>query len=359
MGKKSTCWIYGRGLSAAVVAEQALGRGYRVVSIGSGIGGLCADEKCLDTYISKYGPHIFHTDNEKIWKYVNKYADWIPYMNAPVAQYGDKYYSMPISLYTLQQIYGVGDLKELEIKLADATEAIPDPKNAKEMALSKVGREIYEKLFEQYTKKQWKRDPSELDKSILERIPIRMYWNNNYFNDTYQGLPKDGYSTFILNLFGETEFVDGCCEWVDRGAGDKVFICDAPDKVFSYLFGKIPYLKTGFKRVKAEQRAAVINHCDDSTPFTRTTNYSLLWPKKRCRIDFTISEEPLGTGSESETNVDWVEECYPARDVEIFDKYKKFCEEKGYILCGRLAQNKYLNMDQAIENAWEICNLYL
>lgn len=351
-------FIYGRGLSAATIAQKAQELGYKVYCYGGELGGLCKDHECMGTYISEYGPHIFHTDKKEVWDFVNKFSDWVPYMNAPVAQYGDKFYSMPISLYTLQQIFGTGDAKKLaELLACEVDVSCANPKNAKEMALSKVGKKIYEILFEQYTKKQWKKDPSELDKSIFERIPIRMYWNNNYFNDTYQGLPLNGYTTLIKNLFGEAVMLD--YDDVDLSSFHKVFICDALDLVGGMAFGKIPYLKTGFKRVNVDQRSAVVNHCDDTTPFTRTTNYSLLWPKRRSRLDFCMSEEPLGEGLPSQTDVHYSVDCYPARDTETYEKYKKYFEGQGFVLCGRLAENLYLNMDAAIENAWEKCKLYL
>ena len=367
--KKKSILIVGNGLSAASLAAKALELGYKVIVWAKDLnGGLCEDYKTSSgVYVSKYGPHIFHTSNKEVWEYIHGFSDWIPYINSPLAEYRGRLYNLPINLHTLQQVYGTSNLEDIEKMLEEDRRYVTgEPTNARESAIKRVGRTIYEMFFKAYTMKQWGVGAEQLDPSILARVPLRLTWNNNYFNDLYQGLPAEGYTNFIRKLFKGVKAIP-------RNEGDtlehvvsyvkpyKVFICEAPDKLFNYQFGYIPYKQTSFHtNMTIGHQAAVVNHNDFSTTATRTTNYALLWPTKRGE-DVYVTEFPLNDHFKEEVKTEAYEtkRCYPARQTGVYDQYAKFCKEKGYILCGRLAENKYLDMDKAILNSWEKAKKYL
>ena len=387
--KQRKICIIGSGLSAAVIAEQAITKGYSVTVYQTDdyIGGLCADQAVFYP-VSFFGPHIFHTNDKEIWEYVTSKADWLPYINSPLAEYEGKYYNLPINLHTLYQMYGTADIEELKKLLAKDGVDLNGHcygRNAEEACIMRVGKKLYEALFKAYTEKQWKTEVKNVDGDVLRRVPVRFTWNNNYFNDLYQAVPANGYSDFIRKLFEGAKIIQGSVakellsldEFTSQLSEkyDKIFICEAPDKDLKYVFGRIPYLKTKFVPLndsKNSKPAAVINHCDHSTEATRTTSYNYLRPVHQTSsgMKSRISEIPLAEDLDEKGEArpeegivyygdEWTACCYPARDTNIYNKYKQYCEQNDYILCGRLAENKYLNMDQAIKNAIEKAKKYL
>lgn len=381
--KKRKCLIVGYGLSAAVLAREAIKKGYAVDIFPNGDleGGLCAD----NDVIQYFGPHIFHTSDKKIWDYMNEFGEMIPYVNSPIAEYKGKYYNLPINMHTLYQVFRVSTEEEAKKALEAEIVKNPFPSNAEEAALSVVGKTLFEMFFKTYTEKQWKTTCDKVPAKILQRIPVRFTWNNNYFNDVYQGLPKFGYSSLVRNMTlgariikkdSEVELL-GIYDYLEKARSryEKICICQALDKAFGYESGAIPYLKTRFTNLGdgCKVPAPVINHCDDSTPATRTTNYGLL-SYGTTSVGVYVSEEPLGEDKDSCGNLreeeqvsynwakkgeTWTKCCYPARDTELYQRYAKFASDKGYILCGRLAENLYLDMHAAVKNALEKAKCYL
>lgn len=366
--------VVGDGLSAACVAYFAHKAGAKVFHYtrsGEITGGMCEDVYDRDTgvYVSTCGPHIFHTDKEEIWKFVNKIATWVPYINSPMARYKNKYYNLPFNMNTFQQVFGTSTADAAREAIQADQVYCENPQNSEEMALSVAGKTIYEIFQKSYTEKQWKVSAKELPPSILSRVKLRFDYNNNYFNDLYQGLPLNGYTNFIRELFrlseaenistGNDESIEDLQEKYTCGI---VYICCALDELSidyenTYALHKapkIPYLYTRFVRSEYSYSAAVVNHNDMSTPFTRTTNYALLWPRRRGK-DFSVSELPLGPyNSSDKKSFENAVPCYPARDTEVYNLYKEMIMDKGWIPVGRLAENRYLDMSPAIENAFEV-----
>lgn len=360
----SNVLVAGSGLSAACVCYFVNELGHDVYRFAreEAIGGLCADywsEK--GTYVSKYGPHIFHTSEKWIWDFVNKFADWVTYTNSPKALYKGKYYSLPMNMNTFQQVFGVQTASEALLKIKADIDNIHQ-NDAEAWAIGKMGKTLYEMFFKHYSEKQWKKDVKELPCDTLSRVPLRLWYSDNYFKDLYQGLPKDGYTNFISNILLASNikdtFIDETGIQFETVAPnfDHVFICDRPDAYAPSLGSPIKYGSTLFKEESLDdwrQDAAVVNHCDTTQDWTRTTDYSLLYPTKRGE-SIIISETPLGEDCRRYGGV----ACYPTTDKK-YDQYKMNLEFRKYILCGRLAENKYLDMAPAIANAREkVYNLF-
>ena len=369
--------VIGNGLSAASVcyfANENNAKVFRVYDSDT-IGGLCEDnwDNYHMTYMSRFGPHIFHTSDLWVWKWVNDIAPFMTYQNSPKAFYKGKFYSLPFNLNTMQQVYGVQTSSEARCKIDADRKICKNPKNAEEMAKSSVGETFFEMFQKSYTEKQWKRPVSEVSPDILARVPIRYTYNDNYFNDLFQGIPLDGYTNFIRRIFeksNETLILRTPTEFDYKEISeiydiDKIVVCDRPDKWFSReLNGEvIPYGCTRFSRVKPtiwSQDAAVVNHCDNSRDCTRTTDYALLTSKKTTIPGLIQSEVPLGELTREElckqsSIIPYEYEtaaCYPTTSL-VYTEYEKLLAGKEIFLCGRLAENKYLNMDQAIINARE------
>lgn len=366
--------VIGNGLSAATFSYFAHKEGHNIFRIyyDSTIGGLCEDawDPKHSAYISRSGPHIFHTSDLEVWRWVNSIAPFMTYQNSPKALYKGKFYSLPFNLNTMQQVFGVQTSSEARCKIDADRKIYKNPKNAEEMAKSSVGETFFEMFQKSYTEKQWKRPASKVSPGILARVPVRYTYNDNYFNDLFQGLPIDGYTNFIKEIFEKSKATFIQCQVGEFDYNkiaslyniDKIVICDRPDlwlgKELNYEM--IPYGCTKFSRVDSRlwsQDAAVVNHCDNTRDCTRTTDYALLTSKITTIPGLLQSETPLGELSKNEFAkscfIPYEQEvvaCYPTSSI-IYEKYKIFAEEKGIILCGRLAENKYLNMDQAIINA--------
>lgn len=372
--------VIGNGLSAASVCYYAHKIGIKTFRVynDDSIGGLCEDKWDTDAnaYISRFGPHIFHTSDQALWREVNAITPFMTYQNSPKALYRGKYYSLPFNLNTLQQVFGVQTSQEALLRLDQDREFYKSPSNAEEAAKSNIGKTLFEMFQKEYSEKQWKCDVSEIPAEILARVPVRLIYDDNYFNDLYQGIPCGGYTNFIKDLFScaETEFhlitpdifnLDDVKEQLEI---DEVFLCDRPDKWVKFerqdIIGKvkffslsIPYGHTLFEKNRTDwkQDAAIVNHCDSIRPWTRTTDYGLMCWRANGRPGKIYSETPLGEvkSYDYRTIVPYESEaraCYPTKSEE-YDRVATEAKRQGMILCGRLAENKYLNMDQAMLNA--------
>jgi UDP-galactopyranose mutase len=317
--------------------------------------GNCYTENISDINIHKYGPHIFHTSNKKIWNYINQFTKFNNYVNRPKVNFEDEIYSFPINLFTLYQLWGVKTPKEAEDTLKLVKHNIKNPQNLEEWILSQAGEEIYYKFIYGYTKKQWNTDPKNLPKSIIQRLPIRLNYNDNYFNDIYQGIPIGGYSKMMSNMIDNTEIVLDCDYFDKKDYWDSlakaVIYCGPIDRYFNYCFGKLEYRSLSFDTQKLDvadfQGCAIMNYTSDKVEHTRIVEH-----KHFCTYDLPhtviTKEYPADFGSSNEP-------FYPINNTEnnkIYKNYKKLSNKiKNTTFGGRLAQYKYFDMHQVVASA--------
>ena len=350
--------IVGAGLFGSVFAYEARKKGKRclVIDKRSHIGGNAYCEKIEDINVHKYGAHIFHTSNKEIWDYVNSLAKFNNFINSPLAVYKSEVYNLPFNMYTFSKMWGIttpAQAKEIiEKQVKEA--GIKNPSNLEEKALSLVGRDIYEKLIKGYTKKQWQRECNTLPPSIIERIPIRFTYDNNYFNDTYQGIPIGGYNVIIEKLLSGIE-VRLNTDYFDLEEREKIAektIYTGPiDRFFDYQLGTLEYrsirLETKVIDCCDYQGNAVINYCDEEIPYTRVIEHK----------HFEFGKQPKTVVS-WEYSKEWTkndEPFYPINDEKnnaLYQKYKELASTKpNVIFGGRLGEYKYYDMDKVIEKA--------
>ena len=350
--------IVGAGLFGSVFAYEARKRGKRclVIDKRSHIGGNAYCEKIEDINVHKYGAHIFHTSNKEIWDYVNSLAKFNDFINSPLAVYKSEVYNLPFNMHTFSKMWGITtptqakEIIEKQVKEA----GIKSPSNLEEKALSLVGRDIYEKLIKGYTKKQWQRECNTLPPSIIERIPIRFTYDNNYFNDTYQGIPIGGYNVIVEKLLSGTE-VRLNTDYFDLEEREKIAektIYTGPiDRFFDYQLGTLEYrsirLETKVIDCCDYQGNAVINYCDEEIPYTRVIEHK----------HFEFGKQPKTVVS-WEYSKEWTkndEPFYPINDEKnnaLYQKYKELASTKPNIIFGgRLGEYKYYDMDKVIEKA--------
>ena len=355
--------IVGSGLFGATFANLAResGKTCLVLEKRKHIAGNCYTDKIRDINVHVYGPHIFHTSNREIWDYVNKFATFNSFINSPKVRYKDNIYSFPINLFTLYQLWGCKTPTEAELKLKDVKLNIPNPSNLEEWVLSQVGEEIYEKFIKGYTTKQWGRDPKELPSFIIKRLPIRLTYDDNYYNDPYQGIPIGGYTQMIKNMFGNTpietgvDFLQDVEYWSSKA--NKVVYTGALDELFNYDRGELEYrsLKFDISEVFMSdyQGNAIVNYTEQNIPFTRIIEHKHF---EQTKSDTTIITR--------EYPQDWnrsLEKYYPVNNVKNTDLhkyYKSECEKTfpNMILGGRLACYQYFDMHQVIGQAMHIWN---
>ena len=350
--------IVGAGLFGSVFAYEARKRGKRclVIDKRSHIGGNAYCEKIEDINVHKYGAHIFHTSNKEIWDYVNTLAKFNNFINSPLAVYKSEVYNLPFNMHTFSKMWGITtptqakEIIEKQVKEAK----IKNPSNLEEKALSLVGRDIYEKLIKGYTKKQWQRECNTLPPSIIERIPIRFTYDNNYFNDTYQGIPIGGYNVIVEKLLSGIE-VRLNTDYFDLEEREKIAektIYTGPiDRFFDYQLGTLEYrsirLETKVIDCCDYQGNAVINYCDEEIPYTRVIEHK----------HFEFGKQPKTVVS-WEYSKEWTkndEPFYPINDEKnnaLYQKYKELASTKPNIIFGgRLGEYKYYDMDKVIEKA--------
>lgn len=353
--------IIGAGISGAVLAERyaAIGKKVLIVEKRNHIAGNCydyIDENGI--LVSKYGAHLFHTNEESVWDYVNKFSDWYPWEHKVIARVDDKTVPIPVNITTVNELFDLRITTEDEMKswLEEHRSHIAKPANGEEAVLSRVGPVLYEKMFKHYTKKQWDKYPAELDASVLERIPVRTNYDDRYFSDTYQALPKGGYTKLFENILNspnieillETDYFDVKDQYKNY---EKLFYTGPVDRFFEFkhsLTEKLEYRSINFvsETVDVEffQENSVVNYPGTEVDFTRIIEYKHFGNQKSAKT--TVVKE---------FTVDEGEPYYPVpnpRNQEIYARYKTEAEKLIDVhFVGRLANYKYFNMDQAFKNA--------
>ena len=356
--------IVGSGLYGATIAQQAkkAGKSVLVIDKRPNIGGNIYTEKVEGINVHKYGAHIFHTNNKEVWDYVTSFVDFNRFTNSPVANYKGELYSMPFNMYTFNKMWGVVTPEEAAAKIEEQKKEITgEPKNLEEQAISLVGRDIYEKLVKGYTEKQWGRDCKDLPAFIIKRLPVRLTFDNNYFNALYQGIPIGGYTKLIEKMLEGIEVrlnVDYLenKEELDKLA-EKVIYTGPIDAYFDYKLGTLEYRSVRFENEILDkpnfQGNAAVNYTDRETPWTRIIEHK--W--------FEFGKDENGndlpkTVISREYSSEWKlgdEPYYPVNDTKnstLYEQYKALAEaEDNVIFGGRLGEYKYYDMDKTIEVA--------
>ena len=358
--------VVGSGLFGAVFARQATDAGKKVLVIDKrpNIAENVYTEKVEGINFHKYGAHIFHTNNTEVWNYVNRFATFNRFTNSPVANYKGELYSMPFNMYTFNKMWGVVTPEEAAAKIEEQRQEITgEPQNLEEQAISLVGRDIYEKLVKGYTEKQWGRDCKELPAFIIKRLPVRLTFDNNYFNALYQGIPIGGYTKMVANLLDGIDVQLNEDYLVDRAKwdalADKVVYTGAIDAFFNYSLGNLEYRSVRFENEVLDipnfQGNAAVNYTDRETPWTRIIEHK--W--------FEFGKDENGndlpkTVISREYSSEWRpgdEPYYPVNDEkngELYKKYRALAEqEEKVIFGGRLGEYKYYDMDAVIASALE------
>ena len=356
--------IVGSGLYGATIAQQAkkAGKSVLVIDKRPNVGGNIYTEKIEGINVHKYGAHIFHTNNKEVWDYVTSFVDFNRFTNSPVANYKGELYSMPFNMYTFNKMWGVVTPEEAAAKIEEQKKEITgEPKNLEEQAISLVGRDIYEKLVKGYTEKQWGRDCKDLPAFIIKRLPVRLTFDNNYFNALYQGIPIGGYTKLIEKMLEGIEVrlnVDYLenKEELDKLA-EKVIYTGPIDAYFDYKLGTLEYRSVRFENEILDkpnfQGNAAVNYTDRETPWTRIIEHK--W--------FEFGKDENGndlpkTVISREYSSEWKlgdEPYYPVNDTKnstLYEQYKALAEaEDNVIFGGRLGEYKYYDMDKTIEVA--------
>lgn len=352
--------IVGAGLYGSVFARLATDSGKKclVIDKRDTVAGNIYTEDIGGINVHKYGAHIFHTSNKEVWEFVNKFAEFNRYTNSPIANYKGEIYSMPFNMYTFNKMWGVVTPEEARKKIDEqmADCRVDEPKNLEEQAMNLIGKDIYEKLVKGYTEKQWGRKATELPGFIIKRLPVRLTYDNNYFNDTYQGIPIGGYTKMIENMLDGIEVRLGVDFLKNReelsSLADKIVYTGMIDEYYDYCFGELEYRSLRFETeaipdVDNYQGNAVVNYTDAETPYTRIIEHKH-FEFNTCK-GTVISREYPATWKKGD------EPYYPMnndRNNELYQKYAKKAEEdKNVIFGGRLGKYKYYDMDDTVEVA--------
>lgn len=351
--------IVGAGLYGAVFAHELNKRGKKclVIDRRSHIGGNAYTENVSGIQVHKYGAHIFHTSDEEVWEYVRQFAEFNDFVNSPVAVYKGERYNLPFNMNTFFQMWGVRTPEEAKEKIRQqvAELGIQEPKNLEEQALSLVGRDVYEKLVKDYTEKQWGRDCKDLPAFIIKRLPCRFTYDNNYFNDPYQGIPVGGYTAMVEKMLAgievrlETDFFQLIQK--EPGIAKKIVYTGCIDEYFQYRLGHLQYRSVRFETeelpVEDFQGNAVINYTSWEQPYTRIIEHK----------HFEFGKQPT-TVISREYSQEWqpgLEPYYPINDeanTVLYARYEALAaEEKNVIFGGRLGQYRYYDMDKVIRAA--------
>ncbi|MCK3658647.1 UDP-galactopyranose mutase [Pasteurellaceae bacterium Pebbles2] len=357
--KKYDYLIVGAGLFGSIFAYEATKRGKKclIIEKRDHIGGNCYTQNVEGINVHKYGAHIFHTSNKKVWDYIQQFAEFNRFTNAPVARYKNELYSLPFNMLTFNKMWGVITPEEAAAKIQEqiAKENITEPTNLEEQAISLVGREIYEKLIKGYTEKQWGRKCTELPAFIIKRLPVRYTYDNNYFYDTYQGIPNGGYTAIFekmlenievklnVDFFAEREYYENLAE--------QTVFTGMIDEYFGYQFGKLEYRSLRFDNeildTENYQGNAVVNYTEAEVPYTRIIEHK--------HFEFGKQEKTVITREYSIEYQDGDEPYYPINDQrnnEMYAQYKALAEQQNKVIFGgRLAQYKYFDMHNIIAEA--------
>ncbi|MBO5394948.1 MAG: UDP-galactopyranose mutase [Clostridia bacterium] len=351
--------IVGAGLFGATFAYEMNKRGKKckIIDKRSHIGGNIYCEKVEDINVHKYGAHIFHTSNKEIWDYVNQFAEFNNYINSPVAIYKDEVYNMPFNMNTFSKMWNIKTPAEAKAKISEqiASLRITEPKNLEEQALSLVGTDVYTKLVKGYTEKQWGRSCNELPSFIIKRLPLRFTYDNNYFNDRYQGIPIGGYTPIIEKMVEGSEVELGV-EYKDfikttTDTFDKILYTGMIDEYYDFKFGNLEYRTVRFENEVLDtdnyQGNAVVNYTEREVPYTRIIEHK----------HFEFGKQPK-TVISREYPTEWkpgLEPYYPINDERnstLYAKYKALADQEGNVIFGgRLGHYKYYDMDKVIAEA--------
>ncbi|MBD3107616.1 UDP-galactopyranose mutase [Bacillus sp. AGMB 02131] len=355
--------VVGSGLFGSVFAYEAAKRGKRVKVIDkrNHIAGNVYTEKMEDINVHKYGAHIFHTNDKEIWDYVNQFAEFNRYTNTPIANYNGEIYNLPFNMNTFNKLWGVFTPEEAKAKIEEQKAAvqIDEPKNLEEQAISLIGTDIYEKLIKGYTEKQWGRKATELPSFIIKRLPVRFTYDNNYFNDKYQGIPEGGYTQLVEKMLSSdlidvelgVDFFDKKDEYLKDFP--KIVYTGMIDQFFNYEFGTLEYRSLHFENetlnVENYQGNAVVNYTDAETPYTRIIEHK--------HFEFGTQAKTIITKEYPKTWVKGDEPYYPMNDDKnntIFKQYLELADKTpNVIFGGRLGMYKYYDMHQVIDAALE------
>jgi UDP-galactopyranose mutase len=348
--------IVGAGFYGSICAYELKKRGKNVLVIDNRnhLGGNCYTEKRDDINIHIYGPHIFHTSDEDVWKWINQFVKFNNFSLRPVANYKDEIYSLPFNMWTFNKLWGIKYPEEAKKIIKTQSESIKnEPKNLEEQAIKLVGTDVYHKLIKGYTEKQWKKPATDLPKEIIKRLPVRFTYDNNYFNDKFQGIPIGGYTQIFEKLLSgidlklNTDYFDS-----NLPAHDKVIYTGPIDRFFDYKHGELEYKTTKFdhKRIENEnfQGTAMMNFTDKDVPYTRIVEHKH-FEKSQSDVTWISHEYPVDYSAKK------TEPFYPVNDKTNNSKYLKYKSETekfdNIYFGGRLAEYKYYDMHQVIRSA--------
>lgn len=359
--------VVGSGLYGAIFAHEAKAHGKSVLVVDKrpNIAGNVYTENIEGINVHKYGAHIFHTNNKKVWDYITRFAEFNRFTNSPVANFKGELYSLPFNMYTFNKMWGSVTPEEALLRIEEQKrEIVDEPKNLEEQAISLVGRDIYERLIKGYTEKQWGRECKELPTFIIKRLPVRFSYDNNYFNALFQGIPIGGYTKMVANILEGIEIRLGVDYFANKNEFDdiasKVIYTGPIDRYYDYKFGNLEYRSVRFENevldISNFQGNAAVNYTDREIPWTRIIEHK--W--------FQFGKDDNGndlpkTVISREYSSEWKpgdEPYYPVNDIKnntLYEKYKKLADlEKKTIFGGRLGEYKYYDMDQVIEAALKL-----
>lgn len=362
--KKYDYLIVGSGLFGAIFAYEAnkKGKSCLVIDKRDHIGGNIYTEEIEGIHVHKYGAHIFHTSDRTVWEYVNQFAEFNNYINSPIAIYKDELYNLPFNMNTFSKLWGIRTPEEAKWKIQEqiADLNIIEPQNLEEQALSLVGKDVYERLVKGYTEKQWGRDCKELPAFIIKRLPLRFTYDNNYFNDRYQGIPIGGYTKIIEKMLDgidvkvNTDYFELIKQQPD--IADKTVFTGMIDQYYDYKFGVLEYRTVRFETeiIDCEnyQGNAVVNYTEREVPYTRVIEHK----------HFEFGKQPKTVVSR-EYSTEWTPELepyYPVNNEQnnaLFEKYRELAEQESKVIFGgRLGNYKYYDMDKVVSAALELVN---
>jgi UDP-galactopyranose mutase len=352
--------IVGSGFFGSICAYELNKKGYKVCVIESRnhIGGNCYTSNKDGINIHEYGPHIFHTSNDDVWNWINQFVSFNNFTLRPVANYKDEIYSLPFNMWTFSKLWNVTHPDQAKRIIEQQSDHIKEPTNLEEQAIKLVGTDVYEKLIKGYTEKQWRKPATELPKEIIKRLPIRFTYDNNYFNDKYQGIPVGGYTQIFEKLLEGIEVKLNINYFTDiLPEHNKVIYTGPIDKFYDYRFGELEYKTTVFEHKELQtdnyQGIAMMNYTDVEIPFTRCIEHKH-FESNDSKNTWITYEYP------TEYKADSTEPYYPVNDEENTNKYIQYKElatkEENIYFGGRLAEYKYYDMHQVIESALNFVN---
>ena len=358
--------VVGSGLFGAIFANEANKKGKKCLVIDKrpNVGGNIYTENIDGINVHKYGAHIFHTSNKEIWEYINQFAEFNRYTNSPVARYKNELYNMPFNMNTFNKLWGVVTPEQAKAKIEEEKKeaGIKEPKNLEEQAISLVGKTIYEKLVKGYTEKQWGKRATELPSFIIKRLPVRFIYDNNYFNDIYQGIPMGGYTPIIEKMLEGIEVRLNCDFFENREElekiADKIIFTGPIDKYYNYQFGELEYRSLRFETEELEeenyQGNAVVNYTEYEIPYTRIIEHK--------HFEYGQSLGKIAEGETARKTIitreypdKWVQGKEPyytmndEKNTKLYAQYKELADKDNKVIFGgRLGQYKYFDMDKVI-----------